>query len=127
MKNFSKLRLFKTNQGQKVVSSNKMYNPRFVDEEDIPMVHKDDDYDDYNTPDASRMDQTSFTLPDTTETTSTLRQTQKVKQDKLSALYIHLSVTGNLDLINFNQFTLTTDKKKESQFLSFTIVIDGFL
>ena len=99
MKNFSKLCLFKTNQGQKVVSSNKMYNPRFVDEEDIPVVHKDDDYDDYNTPNASRIDQTSFTLPDTTETTSTLRQTQKVKQDKLSALYIHLSVTGNLDLV----------------------------
>ena len=33
-----------------------MDNPRFLDEEDIPMVHKDDDYDDYNTPDASRMD-----------------------------------------------------------------------
>ena len=33
-----------------------MDNPTFVDEEDIPMVHKDDDYDDYMTPDTSRME-----------------------------------------------------------------------
>ena len=31
-----------------------MDNPRFLDEEDIPMVHKDDDYDDYNTPECKQ-------------------------------------------------------------------------
>ena len=48
-----------------------MDNPTFVDEEDIPLVHQenDEDYDDYNTPDTSRIDDTSFTVLDTTEVT----------------------------------------------------------
>ena len=56
-----------------------MDNPTFVNEEDIPMVHQDDDYDDHNTP-TSRVDETSFTVPDTTEATSTLCLRQKVKR-----------------------------------------------
>ena len=56
-----------------------MNNPLFIDEEDIPMVHQDDDYDDYNTPNTSKIDETSFMEPDTTEATSTLRLKQKVK------------------------------------------------
>ena len=92
----------------------------FVDEEDIPMVHQDEDYDDYNTPNISRMNETSFMGPDTREeATSTLRFKQKVKRDKLVALYRHLNVTGNL---NIRQI-----QKKKPQFLSFTMVIDGFL
>ena len=62
-----------------VVIKNKMDNPTFVNEEDIPMVHQDDDYDDHNTP-TSRVDETSFTVPDTTEATSTLCLRQKVKR-----------------------------------------------
>ena len=89
-----------------------MNNPLFIDEEDIPMVHQDDDYDDYNTPNTSRIDETSFMEPDTTEATSTLRLKQKVKWDKINALYRHLNVTGNLDLIDLNWFRLTTDPKK---------------
>ena len=38
--------------GGGVVTKNKMDNPRFIDEEDIPLV-QDEDYDDYNTPNAS--------------------------------------------------------------------------
>ena len=34
-----------------------MDNPVFVDGEDIPMFHQDEDYDEYNTPDTSRMDE----------------------------------------------------------------------
>ena len=71
-----------------------MDNPVFVNEEDIPMVHEDDDYDDYNTPNTSRVDETSFTVPDSTEATSTLRLRQKVKEDKINALYRHLNVTA---------------------------------
>ena len=57
-----------------------MDNPVFVSEEDIPMVHRDDDYDNYVTLDTSRIDdETSFIEPDTTEATSTLRLRQKVK------------------------------------------------
>ena len=68
-------------------TKNKRDNPRFVNEEEIPMVHQDEDYDNYSTPNASRVDKTSFTELDTTETTSTLKLKQKVKRDKLAALY----------------------------------------
>ena len=61
-----------------------MDNPRFIDEGNIPMVHKYDDYDDYNTPKASRIDETSFMESATTEARSTLRLRQKVKRDKLT-------------------------------------------
>ena len=105
-----------------------MDNPTFVNEEDVPMVHQDDDdYDDYNTPNTSRADETSFTVTDTTEATSTLRVTQKVKRNKITALYRHLNVMGDIDLIDLDQFRLTMDPKKGSQFLSFTMVIGGFL
>ena len=56
-----------------------MDNPTFIDEEDIPMVHQDDDYDEYNTPDTSRIDETSFIEPDAIKATSTLPLRQKVK------------------------------------------------
>ena len=39
-----------------------MNNPRFIDEETIPLV--DEDYDNYGTPNASRVDETPFTEPD---------------------------------------------------------------
>ena len=102
----------------------------FVDEETTPMF-QDEDYDNYGAPNTSRVDETSFTGPDTTEATSTLRLTQKVKRDKLAVLYRHLNVTGNLDLINLDRFKLTTDPKKRGFFFfkkrNFTKVIDRFL
>ena len=55
-----------------------MDSPRFNDEEDILLV-QDEDYDDYNTPNTSRVDETSFTEPDATEATSTLQLRQKLK------------------------------------------------
>ena len=73
-----------------------MDNPRFIDEETIPLV-QDEDYDDYGTPNTSRVVETSFMEPDTTEATSTSRFNQKVKRDKLATLYRQLNVTGNLD------------------------------
>ena len=73
-----------------------MDNPRFIDEETIPLV-QDEDYDGYGTPNTSRVVETSFMEPDTTEATSTSRFNQKVKRDKLAALYRQLNVTGNLD------------------------------
>ena len=74
----------------------------FVDEETILMVHQHDDYDNYNTPNTSRIDETQFIVPDATEVTSTIRLRQKVKRDKITALYRHLNVTGNLDLIDLD-------------------------
>ena len=100
-----------------------MDNPMFVNEEDIPMVSQDEDYyDDYRTADTSSVDETSFTVPDTAETTLTLRLRQKVKWDKINALYTHLNVMVNPDLIDSDRFRLTKDAKK-----GVTTVIDGFL
>ena len=84
----------------------------FVDEEDIPLVHQEDDedYDNYRRPDTSRIE-TSF-ITDARELTSTLRLRQKVKRDKINALYRHLNVTGNPDLIDLDRFRLTKDPKK---------------
>ena len=66
-----------------------MDNPTFVDEENIPLVHQDEEeYDDYNTPDTRRIDETSFTVPSTQEkATLTLRLRQKLKRDKIVSLY----------------------------------------
>ena len=49
-----------------------MDNPTFIDEEIIPMVHQDEDYDDCKTPDTSRVDEMSFIEPDAAEATSTI-------------------------------------------------------
>ena len=71
--------LFKTIGNEKQSLEDKMDNPMFVDEDTIPMVDQDEDYDDYKTTDTSRVDETSFIEPDTTEATSTSRLRQKVK------------------------------------------------
>ena len=49
-----------------------MDNPVFADDENISIVHHDEDYDDYGTPDTSRVE-TSFIEHSTTEPTSTLQ------------------------------------------------------
>ena len=92
-----------------------MDNAVFVNEED---------YDDCNTLNTSRIDETSFTVPHTTDAASTLRLRQKVK---LSAWYRHLNVTGDIDLMGLDRFRFTNNPETVSQFLSFTTVIDGFL
>ena len=61
-----------------MVIKNKMENRTFLNEEEIPLINQDEDYDDYRTPDTSRVE-TSFIDPDTTEVTSTLQLRQKVK------------------------------------------------
>ena len=99
-----------------------MDNLIFVDGENIPMVHDErdyDDYDHYNTLNASRVDEASFIEHDTTEPTSTLRLRQKVKRDKINALCRHLDVTGNPDLIDLDRFRLTTDPKKGAVIFEF--------
>ena len=98
-----------------------MDNPVF-NEETIPMVHQDEDYDDYNTPNTSRIGKTSFTEPDTTEATSTLRLRQKVRRDKVTALYRYLNVTADLGLANIDRFTIKKNTKTGNTDLLF---LDG--
>ena len=82
----------------------------FVNEENIPMVHQDEeDYDYYKTPDTSRVeDETSFT----TEPTSTLWQRQKLTRDKIVSLYRYLGVTGDPGLADLDRFMI---KKIQNQ------------
>ena len=63
-------------------------------------------------PNASRTDEKSFIEPtDATEPTSTLRLKQKVKRDKINALYRHLNVAGNPDLIDLDRFWIERNEK----------------
>ena len=71
--------IIQDNRKWKVVTKNKMDNPRLIDEEAIPLV-QDEDYDNYDTPNTSRVDET-FTELDSTDATSTLQLRQKVKRD----------------------------------------------
>ena len=90
-----------------------MDNPRLVDEETIPLV-QDESYD-YNTPDTSRVDETPFTKPDVTEATSTLQLKQKVKRDKITALYRHLNVTGgDPGLADIDRFMIKKTNQKQA-------------
>ena len=91
-------------------TKHKMDDPRFIDEETIPLV-QDKYYDGYKTSDISRIDETSFIEPDTTETTSTPRLGQKVKQNKIKAFYRHLNVTGDPDIANMDQFLVKKNLK----------------
>ena len=91
-------------------------------EETITVVHQDEGYDDYNTPNTSRIGETSFTEPDTTEETSTLRLRQKVRRDKVTALYRHLNVTADLGLADIDRFMIKKNTKTGSTDLFF---LDG--
>ena len=90
---------------------NKMDNPRFIDEEDVPLVHEDEDYDEYDTPNTWRIDDASFTVLDTTEATLNLRLRQKVKRHKITTLYRHLNVTGDLGFANIDRFIIKKNSK----------------
>ena len=63
-----------------------MDNLAFVDEENIPLVQQDEDYDHYNIPNTRRVDEASFMEPATTEAKSTLRLKKEVNRDKLAPL-----------------------------------------
>ena len=86
------------------------------------MIHQDKDYDDYNAPNTSRVDETSFIEPDTTEATSTLRLRKKVKQDKITALYRRLNVTGDTGLVDIDRFRIKKNLKTGNTNLLF---LDG--
>ena len=105
----------------RVVTSNKMDNPVLVDDENIPMVHQDEDYDNYGTPDTSRVE-TPFIEHDTTEPTSTPQLRQKVKRDKITALYRQLNVTGDTSLADLDRFMIRKNSKTGNTDLLF---LDG--
>ena len=82
------------------------------DEEDIPLINQDEDYDDYRTPDTTTIDaEISFTAPATTEATSTLRLRRKLKRDKIVSLYRYLGVNGDPGLANLDRFNMKKNSK----------------
>ena len=73
-----------------------MSNSVFVDKENILLV-QDEVYDDYYRKlDIIKLDETSFTIPDTTEVASALRLRQKLKQDKIVSLYWWVFSTNDI-------------------------------
>ena len=100
-----------------------MENPTIVDEENIGLVHQDEDcYDNYRTPDTSREDEASSMEADTTKATSTLQLRQEVKRDKLTALYRHLNITGYAGLEDIDRFMIKQNSKTGNTDLLF---LDG--
>ena len=114
------------NQKWKVNTKNKMDNPRFIDDEAISLVHEED-YDDYNTWNTSRVDETSFTEPDSTETTSTLQLRQKVKRDKLTTLYRHLNETEDPGLADIDRYMIKKNQNQATPTCFFSMVNSGKL
>ena len=91
-------------------TKNNMDNPRFIDEETIPLI-QDEYYDEYNTLNTSRVDETSFTELDTNEPTLTLQLRQKVKQDKITTVYRLLNMTCDPSLAHIDQFMIKRIQK----------------
>ena len=84
-----------------------MDNPRFVDDENIPLIDEDD-YSRYDTPDTSRIEETSFTQ-ETEQPVIKLRQ--RVLRDHIIELYRYLDVDPrNVDLVNTNLFKVEESK-----------------
>ena len=90
-----------------------MENSTFVDEENIPLINQDEDYDNYSTlgTTPSRVDEASFTVPDASEATLTLRSRQKRKRIKIVSLYRYLDVTGDPGLADLDRFTIKENSK----------------
>ena len=95
-----------------------MDNPTFIDEENIPLVHQNEDYDDYRTPNTSRIDEPLFMVPNTQEeATSTLSLGQKLKRDKIVSLYRYLDVTGDPGLVSVGCYVPRVQEFVRSNFL----------
>ena len=80
-------------------------------EKNIPMVHHDEDYDDYKTPNTSRTDEISVMEHDTTGATSTLLLRLKVTRDIMTALYRHLNMTGDPLIVDIDRFVIKKNPK----------------
>ena len=114
------------NQKKKVDTKNKMDDPRFVDDETITLV-QGEDFDEYNTQDTCRVYETSSTDPDVKEAASTLQLRQKVKRDKLTALYRHLNVTGGPGLADIVRIMLKKIQRQATLIYFFLTVNIGNL
>ena len=80
-----------------------MDNPTFVHNEDIPLIDDNDDCDEesrYDTPDSSRIEETSFTEQPAVR----LRQRNRLLRNYLEDLYKYLDVDGNIDLVDTSLF-----------------------
>ena len=80
-------------------------------DEDIPLIDDYDDYNDdsrYDTPETSRIEETSFT---TEQPAVRLRQRQRLLHDYIEDLYRYLDVDpGNIDLVNPDFFKVEKSK-----------------
>ena len=88
-----------------------MDNPVIVHDEDIPFIDDEDDYDDdsrYDTPDTSRIEETSFTKQ---QPVVRLKQRQKLLHDYLEDHYRYQEGDPeNVDLVNPDFFKVEKSK-----------------
>ena len=77
--------------------------------------------------DTSRVDKILFTEPDTTEATSTLQLRQKVKRDKITALFRHMNVTGDPGHADIDQLMTKKNSKTGKTDMLFLRVKPGNL
>ena len=100
-----------------------MENSAFVHDENILLVHDEAiDWVGYETPITSRIDGIISKTPGTRDKETTSNLWQKLKQDKLAALYWHLKVKDDSDIARKDPFRVTKDKKEA---VVITMAING--
>ena len=100
-----------------------MENSAFVHDENILLVHDEAiEWVGYETPITSRIDGIISKTPGTRDKETTSNLWQKLKHDKLAALYWHLIVKDDSDIARKDPFRVTTDKKEA---VVLTMVING--
>ena len=100
-----------------------MENSAFVHDENILLVHDEAiDWVGYETPITSRIDGIISKTSGTRDKETTSNLWQKLKHDKLAALYWHLIVKDDSDIARKDPFRVTTGKKEA---VVITMVING--
>ena len=95
-----------------------MDNPRFIGDEDIPLID-DDEYDEtlYDTPESSRIEETSFTDQPAVRLRPTQeRLEQQLLRGYIEDLYKYLDVDpGNIDLVDTSLFKVEKSKSGSNE------------
>ena len=98
-----------------------MENPLFVDDEDIPLLERQDDDDIPYTP-TGEVGETSFSTPSVLEETPGSKVTllsNELKRQKIQALHDFLGVGGNVNLAELDRFRLNRNENTGNPELKF--------
>ena len=99
-----------------------MDNPAFKDDENIPLMHNDDDDDDIPYTPTGEVGEKRFstsTLSEETPGSKVTRLSDELKRDKIQALHDFLGVKGDVNLIELDRFRLNRNEKTGNTELKF--------